>query len=748
MGFRSIHKTIPKTDAVDLARGKKLFSEDIRLNDPLILKVKRSERPHARLISVDVGKAMEIPGVLGVLVHTDVPGEKFYGLISKDQPILAIDRVRFVGEAIALVVAEEEEVAEQALDAIDVIYEDLPAVFDPERALAPDAPLIHDNGNLLHQRLIRKGDVDKALLQSHVVVKRTYQTSHLEHTYLEPDAGAGYIDQDGTFVIYASTQNPHYDQDEVARILAVDRSRVRVIQAATGGGFGSKLDLNVQGYIALALYHFRRPGRLVYSREEAYLATPKRHPLKMEMETGAAKDGRLLALRARIICDTGAYASYGMAVATRAAVHVTGPYKVDNVDIQGLAVYTNNPVAGAMRGFGAPQVAFAYESQMDILAKELGIDPLKLRKRNAFARGSVTATGQSLNNSVGILACLDAVESHYEKAKQEWKREDSPGHVRGIGLGSMWYGIGNTASKNPAHARMEITPEGSVELYTGAADIGQGSTTVLAQIAAEVLGLPPNKIKAIIADTKLTANAGATSASRQTYISGNAVKDAAQKLADALVQQGAEILGVSQEDVQLTDGFVQERKTGKKISIGEVARRLAKQGGRLQFDGYFDPQTTMLDPETGQGIPYATYAFATHLAMVEVDTSTGQVFVNKIIAAHDVGRAIHPQNVEGQIQGGVAMGIGFALMEEYIPGQTHSMADYRIPTSLDVPDVVSIIVEDAEPTGPFGAKGVGEPSLIPTAPAIINAIADALGKRMYVLPATPERIRKRIREGS
>ncbi len=750
MAFTSINKVIPKIGASELARGIRLFCDDIwlRIDDCLVLKVKRSDRPHARVVSVDYSDALQLPGVVGVLTYRDVPGELLYGLITKDQPLLAREKVRFLGEAIALVVADDEETAENALELIHVEYEDLPAVFDPEEALKGGAPILHEGGNLLHRRTVRRGEVDRTLSKSHIVIRRNYTTSHLEHSYLEPDAGVGYIDDQGHYVIYASTQNPHYDQAEVARILGVEKDKIRIIQAATGGGFGSKLDLNVQGYIALALYRFGRPARLTYSRDEALLATPKRHPLKMELETGADSTGRLTALRARIICDTGAYASYGMAVATRAAVHVTGPYQIDHVDIESLAVYTNNPVAGAMRGFGAPQVAVAYESQMDLIAEELGIDPLEIRKINAFKRGSVTATGQVLDYSVGILSTLEAVETYFREARDKWESDGGSDLQRGIGLASMWYGIGNTASKNPAHARIELKANGQIILYTGAADIGQGSTTVLTQIAAEALGLDPSDIKTIYADTAVTANAGATSASRQTYISGNAVKDAAQKLAKALIVKASTMLGCKPEELFLKGGFVTCGKEGEKLSIRDIAKRFYGEGSTMIFEGYFDPETTMLDPDTGQGIPYATYAFATHLALVEVDRGTGEVFVRKIVAAHDVGRAIHPQNVEGQIQGGVAMGVGFALMEEYLPGQTKSMADYHIPTSLDVPEVIPIIIEDEEPTGPYGAKGVGEPSLIPTAPAILNAIADALGKRVYGLPAKPEKIRKTLKEGS
>ena len=683
---------------------------------------------------------------LGILTAKDIPGERLYGLIQKDQPLLAYDRVRFRGEAVALVVAEDEWAAERALDAIRVDYEPLWSVFDPEEALKQRAPLVHEKGNLLYRSSLRKGDVVEGFSRSRVRVKRHYITPCLEHCYLEPDAGTGYVDRDGVLVIYASTQNPHYDQQDVCRLLGLQPEQVRIIQRNTGGAFGSKLDLTTQGFIGLALYHFRRPVRLIYTREEAFQATSKRHPFRIEMESGASEEGKLLALRARCICDTGAYASYGMAVAIRAAVHTTGPYEVENVDVECLCVYTNNPVAGAMRGFGAPQVAVAYESQMDLMAQELGIDPLEFRKINALRVGSSTATGQKLDASVGILSALEAIEPYYKDALAQWKEESSDGiQKRGIGLGAMWYGIGNTGVKNPASARIEMDPDGMVVLYTGAADIGQGSTTVLSQIAAEILDVDLNTIRCVVADTALTESAGATSASRQTYISGNAVMDAAEKLKLQLLAEATDILGSHGEYLSLEDGFVANKKDPKnRVSLKELAKRAYMAGRSLNCSGYFDPKTTPLDPETGQGVPYATYAFACQMALVEVDTETGNVQVSRVIAAHDVGKAIHPQNVEGQIQGGVGMGLGFALMEEFKPGITLSMADYHIPTSVDMPEIVPIIVEEQEPTGPFGAKGVGEPALVPTAPAILNGIADATGSRIYRLPANLERVRSSI----
>jgi CO/xanthine dehydrogenase Mo-binding subunit len=633
--------------------------------------------------------------------------------------------------------------AEAAARLIRVAYHDLPAVFDPEEALRPGAPLVHDTGATLAKRVVLKGNPDAAFSRCRVIVDREYTTSFVEHTYLEPDAGLAYIDENGVITVYASTQNPHYDQKDVAELLGVEEERVRIIQATTGGGFGSKLDLNVQGFVALATFLMNRPATMVYSREEAYLATVKRHPLRIRHKLGADGEGRLLAADVRIVGDTGAYASYGPAVCTRAALHVIGPYEVPNVRVESVFAYTNNPPAGAMRGFGAPQAAFAHESQMDLLAEALGISPMEIRRRNCLRVGSLTASGQELTVGVGIGACLEAAQPYYDRAVAEKRRNLSRWKRRGVGVGAMMYGIGNTGMRNPSTAHAQLDLDGGITLFTGAADIGQGSSTVLAQIAAEVLGVAPQAIRLVVADTMRTTSAGATSASRQTYISGNAVLDAAQKLKDVMLTEAAMILKTERDALVMSDGWVRSRSNPEiGTTYEKIARRAQKRGLPLKWQGYFDPDTTPLDPETGRGRPYATYAFAAHVAEVEVDLLTGTAHVVKVVAAHDVGKAVNPQGVNGQICSGVAMGLGFALMEEFRPRVTLSMKDYYIPTAADMPEIIPIIVEDEEPTGPFGAKGVGEPALIPTAPAILNALADALGVRIWALPANLERIMK------
>jgi CO/xanthine dehydrogenase Mo-binding subunit len=734
-----VGESIPRVDALEKVLGKALFAADLRMKGLFHMKVLRSDRPHARIREIITERAEVMEGVVRIFTHKDIPGKNRIGIINKDQPVLADQKVRFVGDPIALVVAYSEREAERALGEMRVEYEDLRPILDPEEALN-STTLIHENGNLLYQRDIVKGDLEKGFSEADLVIEKTYSTSMLEHTYLEPDAGVAWIDEEGRVTVCASTQNPHYDHSEIVASLGLDPSKVRVIQTTTGGGFGSKLDVTVQCFLALAVYYLRRPVRLVYTREEAYLATAKRHPLIMKYKTGVRQDGKIVAMDIDILGDTGAYGSYGIAVAGRAAVHATGPYHVPHVKARARMAYTNHPFCGAMRGFGVPQVAFAHESQLDLLAEELGMDPFHIRLLNAFGLGSETATGQILKDSVGIKECLRRVQEHSKAMKME---KAAPGSFSGRGIGAMWYGIGNTGVKNPASARAELNHQGRFTLFTGAAEIGQGSDTVLCQIAATEMGIGLEDIRLIRGDTALTPDAGATSASRQTYISGNAVREATARLRVMILENASQFLDVPAKELAIEDALIKSIKDGEILTtLEDVAARCKHEGKQLVEEGFFDPATTTLNPETGQGIPYATYAFACHMADVQVDSTTGEVDVLRVVAAHDVGKAINPTNVVGQIASGVAMGIGYALMEEFVPGQTGSMRDYMIPTVKDVPVIIPIIVESPEHTGPFGAKGVGEPALIPTAPAIINAINRALGVKIVNLPAKLERVMK------
>lgn len=740
--MRQVGIEIPKVDVLEKALGEAKYGADLPCYDPFYLKVVRSPKPHAKIVRIEMDEASKVSGMERIFTAKDIPGKNLVGTINKDQPILTSDRVRYIGDPVALVAAKTEEAAEVAAKKLVVIYEDLPSVHRPEEALQPYAPLIHERGNLLLEFHVTKGNVLRGFKEADVITEETYTTTWVDHAYLEPDAGIAYLDGENRITIVCPTQNVHYDQKEVASVLSLPLDRVRIIQCATGGGFGGRLDITIQCLLALAVFHLKKPVKMIYSREEVFQVTSKRHPLKIRYKSGAKRDGALTAIEVDILGDTGAYASYGATVAIRSAVHATGPYQVPNVKVRSRMAYTNNSWSGAMRGFGVPQMAFAHESQMDLLAQTLKMDPIEFRLKNCLRVGSETATGQTLMASVGIGETLIRVKEWRDRLI--FSNDDSKKTFikKGVGVGSMWYGIGNTGIANPSTAQMEIDPDGEIRLFTGVADIGQGSDTILLQITSEAIGVPIDGIRMIRADTALTTDAGATSASRQTYISGNAILNAVKNLKKQILKEASSLLGEDENELFIEDGEVRHISNGcPSVPIREVAKRC---GRTLRGEGHFDPETTRLDPETGQGAPYATYAFATHLAEVEVDTETGKVKVNRVIASHDVGKAIHPQNVIGQMMGGVAMGTGFALMEEYIPGQTTSFVNYLIPTSKDVPEVIPIIVEDKEPTGPFGAKGVGEPALIPSAPAILNAIADAIGERIYDLPANLERVLEAI----
>jgi CO/xanthine dehydrogenase Mo-binding subunit len=644
-----------------------------------------------------------------------------------------------------VVAAFSEDIAEQALARIKVEYRVLPTVFDALSALAEDAPRLYDEGNLAATRRITRGDVEKGLQAADVVIENTYTTTFNEHAALEPEAGLAYVDDAGRVVIYTCTQCPHDAQRQVARILDRSPEEVRVIQTPTGGGFGGKLDISVQGVLGLLASKLKRPVRLVYSRQESFLATAKRHPFRIRHRLGATREGRLTALQVELLANTGAYAAAGPFVLTRAAIHAGGPYEIPNVLIEGKMVFTNNPFCAAMRGFGVPQVTFAMESQMDILASELGIDPLELRRINAYDSGSVTPTGQALGETVPFKETLQAVEKFYlsslKEREAEARRAVPRGLKRGVGVASMWYSIGKTSVTNQAEAWVELLSSGRLHVLSGAADIGQGCSTALAQIAAQELGVPLEAVDITLGDTALTPDANLTCASRQTYYSGNAIQRAAAKLKQAILKVACQVLEVEREDIVFRDGYICSiSEPTRRIDLSEMASFFQSQGLPLRYKGSYDFVGTDLDPETGEGIPYATYTYGTQMAEVEVNEVTGEVKVLRVIAAHDVGKAIHPLGVQGQMEGGITMGLGFALKEEFVPGETGGFTEYRIPTALDTPEIVTWIIEIPEPTGPFGAKGAGEQTLVPTAPAILNAIADATGVRIFGLPATADRV--------
>ena len=737
---------IERLDGVRKVEGRDPFGADACPADALVLRVIRSPHHRASFTFGDLEAYAAANGIAAVLTARDVPGRNRYGVIPPfaDQPAFAEREARFRGEAVAAIVGDAKTVEALDLAAFPVTWTQLPAHTSLDAALAPGADLVHPEraGNVLVRGRVVRGDVEEGLAAADAIVEGEFETGFVEHAPIEPEAG--WARRVGDRVeIAACTQSPYMDRDDVALILGVEPEQVRIIPTAVGGGFGTKLDLSVQPFLALAAWKLGTAVRMTYSRPESMMTTTKRHPGRMNVRAAARKDGRIVALDFAGDFNTGAYSSWGPTVANRVPVHASGPYLVPNYRALTRAVHTHLVPAGAFRGFGVPQASVAVEQLYDELADRIGMDRLEFRILNALTGDQPTVTGQILGEGVGIRACLEALRPHWERARREaaaWNGATS--HLRrGVGVAGMWYGCGNTSMSNPSTMRIGIRPDGSIALHQGAVDIGQGSNTIIPQIAADALGVSLDAFDIVSADTDLTPDCGKTSASRQTFITGKATELAGRALRAQILR-----LANAGEDARIIPGAgeicVQDGDHTRRIPLAE--RETDEHGYVLSAERSFDPPTTPLDAD-GQGEPYGVYGFGAHLAEIEVDTRLGTVKVLKITAAHDVGRAINPTLVEGQIEGGVAQGLGLALMEEFHPGRGENLHDYLIPSAGDVPPVVSILVEEASPSGPFGAKGIGEQALIPTAPAILNAIHDATGARIRRVPATPDRVLAAIR---
>jgi len=746
--LQTVGFSLPRPDAVEKVTGRAVYAADLYFDGMLYAKVLRSEYPHARLVKIDTSKAKVLPGVAAVLTAEDIPGQKNHGLARPDWPVLAYNKVRYLGDAIAIVAAEREEIAEEALELIEVKYEPLPVISSPEEALEPGAPPIHEGGNILEHIKVRKGDVEQAFPQADILVESEFWTPSGDHCFLEPEAGVATIDGD-MITVYVGSQIPFADRCQIAASLAIPEEKVRVIQTRVGGAFGGKEDISVQIHVALLAQATGRPVKLVWSRQESMVTHPKRHQTSIWMKSGATREGKLLAVEARILGDAGAYASLSPYVMTRAATHLTGPYEVPHVKVDCYAMYTNNPPAGAYRGFGAPQAHFAAESQMDILARKLGLDQLELRRRNALRVGSVTATGQVLRESVGLVKTIDKVAQATE-GWSAWVKAAPEGKRRGWGVACAYKNVGLGGSlPDSAGATVDALEDGRVEVRAGAAEVGQGIVAVLAQVVAEELGLPHEKVNVLVADTALTPNGGATTASRQSFITGNAARLAAKEVKRSLASMVGESLGVPADSLTFQRELIQT-EDGRSLTLREAARLAKEKGRSLSASSiYTAPRTVNLGEK---GDAHFAYGYATQAAQVEVDITTGEVKVVRVVAAHDVGRAINPLAIEGQLEGGVLMGLGFALMEDFtvregLPQKT-TLTKYHIPTVKEAPEIIPIIVEEETSEGPYGAKGVGEITSIPTCPAIINAIYDAIGVRFTSLPVTPERVLAALEERS
>ncbi len=734
----------------DKLQGIADFGADQAPADALWLRAIRSPYASAEFKTGDFSELYQrYEGLVRILTAADVPGANYFGIYPdlKDQPVLADGTIRFRGEALLALVGDRDTLETINDDEIPIQWFPKTPVIGIDQAKAKDAPPVHANKdcNRLTRGYVEKGDIVAAEQQAKAIVGGSWQTAYVEHAYIEPEAGFAECSGTRGISITACTQAPYMDRDEIAHILGIEAEHVRIIPSSCGGGFGGKLDVSVQTLLAVAAWTLKRPVRVVYSRTESMASSTKRHPTQISARAMAAADGRLLGFELYGEYNTGAYASWGPTVAGRVPVHASGPYEIPNILCETPAYYTNQSPAGAFRGFGTPQAAIAQEMLYDQLADALSMDRWQFRYKNAIRKGGSTATGQRLNSSVGMSACLEALQEPWQDMLADADAFNRDNHVirRGIGIACMWYGCGNTSLSNPSTMRVTLSANGKLVLYNGVAEIGQGSNTIMLQICADAAGLPFSQFDTITGDTGLTADAGKTSASRQTFVSGKAAYLAGQNFREQLLQllelgNEAQLALAGSELTGTLDGHVTRIDLTK---LGEQDDIIVEGNGR------FDPPTTALD-DKGQGEPYATYAFAAQICTLDVDTRLGTVAVKRFIAAHDVGKAINPTLVEGQIHGGIVQGLGMALMEEYLPGRTENFHDYLIPTIGDIPEIEVILIEDPEPLGPYGAKGVGEPALVPTPAAIFSAIRHATGAVVREVPALPYRLLAAIQEAT
>lgn len=770
-----IGANVRRIDAPGKVTGALKYAADMVMPNMLHMQVLRSDHAHARIISIDTAAAEALPGVEGVITCNDVPGTDGFGVFVHDQPIMARGKVRYVGEAVAAVAAEDIETAKQAVRLIKVSYEDLPAVFDAREALADGAPVLHDHApdNLVKHIPIRKGDIDKGFAESDLIVEHTYETQQVEHAYLEPEAGLAYVDADGVVTVQSPSQNITHHRHMLSGILNLPINKVRMIMSPVGGGFGGKEDMIYQGMLALMAMKTARPVRLVFTREESITSTSKRHPARITYKMGLKKDGRIMASEIKSVCDGGAYGMSTEGVMRKMAILGPGPYHIPNVRIDTYGAYTNNTPSGAFRTFGAMQSQFSTESHLDLCAERLGMDPFELRAMNAMRPGSTTHTQQLLDRASYMKVLQAASEgANWETGTPSVRggtrndlrgpgnrmvnghssRDDDDGsRRRGRGMAGSWYGIARTAAMDRAGAWVELDDGGTAKVVTGVTEIGEGILTVLAQVAADELGIRPGDITIGDNDTARSPEAAHAGATRQTYMIANAVAMASRDVREKFDKEIAAYWKVDADQIEAANGQIWAKDSNLRMTMAEAVHICKTVRGFVPVgSGNYTAHHTGLDPVDGSGKPWQAYVFGCQVAEVEVDTVSGEVQVLGIWAAHDVGRAINPRGVEGQIEGAVVQGLGQALMEEYTTVDGHSSTDsfakYILPTSLDVPQINSFIVEELDPLSPLGAKGIGEPALVPTVPAIMNAIYDAIGVRITSLPATPEKVLAALRE--
>ncbi len=754
--LRQVGKPLERTDAEGKATGRTRYAGDYTMPGMLHAKVLRSDIASGKLKRLDASKARALPGVTAILTAedlpdrlaaTDMPGQTGQKRAATDRQILVREIIRHHGEPLALIAAETPAIADKAHDLIEYEIEPLPGVYETSAALQAGAPVVTEPDNIVGEHKIRKGDTEKGFAEADHIIENTFHTQFIEHAFLEPEVGLAWVDENGVINIRMSTQVIEHFRF-IADAMGVPHNKVRILGAMVGGGFGGKEDITVELYLALLAQATRRPVRLAYTREDSFVGHGKRHPFDITHKTGVTKDGKITALEVTIRADSGAYVFLSPYVLLYCAVAAPGPYRIDNVKIDSKAIATNNMYTSAFRGFGAAQACVAYEAQMDEIAKAISIDRFELRRHNFMRTGDKTATGQTVESAIWSDKCMTQALA----ALGEPTNAEGPVKVgRGVATYQQSYGR-ITWFHDTAEAWVGIEVDGTVIVRSGVTDIGAGQASALGQIAAELLGVGLDDVVVYNSDSAVTPLAGTTTATRALYMTGRAAHKASEILRGRLVEFAASELGVRPEDVDLANGqaFVIDNPESA-MSLKDLAARGASEGlQRSELAMFRAPFTDPIDEETGQGPVFPDFTYGCHAVEVAVDTETGEVTVLKSVGAHDIGQAINPQAVEGQIEGGALMGQGYALSEELIYQEgklvSPSFSEYLIPTSMDMPEIKSIILESRSGLGPFGAKGIGEPSLTPVAPAIANAIADAIGTRVFDLPITPEKIVRALRE--
>ncbi len=735
----------------EIVRGSARYVADLEFPEMLVGRLYYTRYPSARINRIDVSAARCIPGVVAVLTHLDIPGENNYFYADPpDQPLLISEIARFQGDAVAAIAAVDDRCAQQALESICVDYSPLPGVYDPLEAMDPGSSRVWSHkDNICDHLVLERGDIKSGFAEADIVIKNIYRTQLVEHAFIETE-GAVALVENGTIIVYSASQSPHRDRMQIARALRMPEDRIRVITPRIGGAFGGKDEAHVQIHAALLALKTGKPVKMVRSREESILTHVKRHPVIIEYRSGARQDGRLTAVQVKAVGDTGPYVNAGREVMGLVTETACGPYDIPNTRSEAFTIFTNNPACGAMRGFGIPQAAFACEAQMDALARALHLDPMEIRLRNGLETGTILPSGVSIREGRGMKACLlEAADMAGWYQRDSLDRQPAPHLRRGIGMATILFTVGLGRNiPDSAGATLEMAADGSVLLFTGAADMGQGIHTALAQISAESLGIELSAVRVVAPDTEITSDAGASVASRQTFISGNAVVNAAAPIREALLETASDETGIPKEILQLRGGQLFADGELLSLRVSDLARKALENNRSLNSDGYYSMEYPEEIPPGGYPYAHAVFTFGTQIAKVLVDLETGKVTVEEITAVHDAGRVINPDSARGQLEGGCLMGVGYALMEKLVVEQgktlNPSLSGYLIPTSKDAPNIRTKIIEIAEPYGPFGAKGMGESPLTPTAPAILNAVVDAIGVSLFEIPISEEQVLKAI----